>query len=653
MTSDSQEITIANEIEEESRPPSKYSKDYLTDEELRCIFETKCQDSKTKFSDQLLQRFIKHYRRRECSKIFSFQSAGIGPQCSYVIYKIFMSHSNFRVLNLSGNAIGRDGTKYIAHLILQSPFLISIDVSSCSLDGESCASLFNALAYNNSVVYFNISSVSGVTRNSFGESSIEHLKLMFEGNHILSELNISQTEIPPFSVQLIAHGLEKNKTLEILNISNNNFRSAGAVHIINALKRTHLKELIFSNNHIKDDVAPHFSNYIQGNKYLKKLDISSNDFTHKFINSFAESLINNQVLEEINISKNAITGRAMATLGTALASNNYIRKVNIAGCQIDANGFNEFCVRFAKNTNVEVFIAHNNPIQDKGMETFAHVIENHTSLREIDFEFCEMTDTVTKPLFEAIGKSKISKVNIKNNLIHDGEAVQRAIGMNKDLISINFDYNDIDYKTSNDINRLLTNNIKMIKEQRENNYQKVVIDLRNTLNELHDSREKIIEERRYGKLLDEQLADATKQNNEKSESRAKNVAELTNKLAQVTNELQKFVDDSRMNQDLMQTESANIEVSVQKLEQQFKTETDTFKTVSKALSELEARIDGANTQCNMDLQLLKMTKEDLKKRYLDAQFKIQERFKELHPQAMKASISTRPSRSRISQNDKK
>lgn len=641
------EIQAQDDDEISNASSSVYSNDYLTDDELRRIFETKCQDSRTKFSDQLLQRFIKHYRKRESVKLFSFPGSGIGPQCSHVIYKIFMQHSNFRILNLSGNAIGKEGAKHIAHLILQSPYLISIDVSSCSLDDESCSLLFNALAYNNSIVYFNISSVSGVTRNSFGESSIELFKLMLERNRVLSELNVSQTEIPPFSIQSIAAGLEKNKTLEILNMSNNNFRSSGSVHIINALKKTHIKELIFSNNHIKDDCAPHFSNYIQGNKYLKKLDISSNDFTHKFVNSLAEALINNQVLEDINISKNAITGRAMGTLGTALASNLTIKKVNISGCQIDSNGFSEFSVRFAKNTNVEVFIAHNNPIQDKGMETFAHVIENHQSLREIDFEFCEITDAITKTLFDAIGKSKIAVVNVKNNLIHDGEAVQRAIGSNKGLLSINFDYNDIDYKTSNDINRLLTNNVKAMKEAKEGNYQNVVQNLRNVLNELHDTREKIIEERRYGSLLKEQLAEATNQHKERGESKAKNVADLTNKLAQVTNELQKFMDESRMNVDQMQNESANIESSVQKLDSQFKNESDTYKTVSKALSELEARIDGANMQFNMDVQLLKVTREDLKKRYLDAQFAIKKRFEELHPPALRGSISSKPSKARL------
>ena len=615
------------EIEEVSSY-SHFSNDFLTEKELKEIFSSKCEDSRTKFTDKLFQRFCKHYRKRECVKILSFESCGVGPKCTSYLSKILLKHSNFRIINLSGNPLGEDGASELTNIIRTSPYLISIDVSSCSLSDKSCAMFFDALADNKSIVYFNISSVSGVTRNSFGEKTIAALDKMLEFNLILNELNISQTEIPPTAVKQIAHGLQHNTTLEILDISNNNCRSTGAIQIMNALKHSHLKELNFSNNHIKDDVAVHFNNFLQVNKYLKKLDLSNNSFTHKFITAIAVSILNNKTLEDLNLSKNAITGRCMDTFGTALGGNGGLKRINIAACQIDSAGFREFCARFNKNTEIESFICNNNQIQDAGIISFSDVIRMHPKLREIDFEFCEITDNSTVSLFSAVGASNtITKVNVKNNLIHNGEAVQQAIMQNKKLICINFDYNDIDYKTTNDINKLIALNVKNQREIKEGSYEEICERLKQTTIKLREVREKIIDERSYSDVLNKQYATSVDQKREKTEYLNTRTKELTAKLEKVTAEAEEFNQTSRMKSDTLQTEIASLTEKVDKLDAIYKVNDDRLKTTTKKLSDVKKSNDGAQAGFEIAMSVKQDTFNELKARYLAAQASLKEKYK--------------------------
>ena len=615
------------EIEEVSSY-SHFSNDFLTEKELKEIFSSKCEDSRTKFTDKLFQRFCKHYRKRECVKILSFESCGVGPKCTSYLSKILLKHSNFRIINLSGNPLGEDGASELTNIIRTSPYLISIDVSSCSLSDKSCAMFFDALADNKSIVYFNISSVSGVTRNSFGEKTIAALDKMLEFNLILNELNISQTEIPPTAVKQIAHGLQHNTTLEILDISNNNCRSTGAIQIMNALKHSHLKELNFSNNHIKDDVAVHFNNFLQVNKYLKKLDLSNNSFTHKFITAIAVSILNNKTLEDLNLSKNAITGRCMDTFGTALGGNGGLKRINIAACQIDSAGFREFCARFNKNTEIESFICNNNQIQDAGIISFSDVIRMHPKLREIDFEFCEITDNSTVSLFSAVGASNtITKVNVKNNLIHNGEAVQQAIMQNKKLICINFDYNDIDYKTTNDINKLIALNVKNQREIKEGSYEEICERLKQTTIKLREIREKIIDERSYSDVLNKQYATSVDQKREKTEYLNTRTKELTAKLEKVTAEAEEFNQTSRMKSDTLQTEIASLTEKVDKLDAIYKVNDDRLKTTTKKLSDVKKSNDGAQAGFEIAMSVKQDTFNELKARYLAAQASLKEKYK--------------------------
>ena len=112
-----------------------------------------------------------------------------------------------------------------------------------------------------------------------------------------------------------------------------------------------------------------------------------------------------------------------------------------------------------------------------------------SKLKDLDFEFRGLTDASTIPLFEAICASKsITKINIKNNLIHNEEGVQQANNTSNNIVSINFGYNEIDRKAMNDILRFFALKQIRIKVAKEKSYDDVCENLRKSFVRLHKIR---------------------------------------------------------------------------------------------------------------------------------------------------------------------
>ena len=166
----------------------------LSDDELHEIFMAKCQDYKLTPTPKSYARFKKHQTNSK-QKTFSMISSSLGPLSASIVANIIFLHPNFKVISLSGNNFGNSGAEYIAELIRQTKTIISLDISSNSITDQGGAAIFNALQTNKTIVSLAVGSTSGVSRNSFGINTIKEMALMMSKNYVLSELNLSLTEI--------------------------------------------------------------------------------------------------------------------------------------------------------------------------------------------------------------------------------------------------------------------------------------------------------------------------------------------------------------------------------------------------------------------------------------------------------------------------
>jgi len=614
------------EFEEISTTP-RYSNDFLRNEDFFQLFEAKCKDNKSQFNEKLFDRFLKHHRKKECQKILNMDNSSFGVNCALVIAQILQRHNNFRIVNLSGNSIGYEGSLAIAGVLVRSPYIISLDVSSNNLSDECISLFFTALCHNNSVVHLNASSVGGVNRNSLGLKSMKALGDMLIKNKTLSELHLSMTEISYDSMKPLSTGIMNNNTLRVLNLSNNNLRSKGTISLLTSMKDSALVTLNLSNNHIKDDVAPHFAELFSQNTLLENLDISGNEIGFRFINSIAMSLSNNNSLKDLDLSRNSIGGRCMGTLGSALAVNKSLRKLNISACNIDEAGFAEFCSHFSANQTLNVLLAQHNPIQDVGCIALTSILKSHPTLKEIDLEFCEISDSSSVPFFTSIMQSpSLEKISLKNNLIKNGEIIQKATNDNNKILSLNIELNDIEYKVLSEIQRQLSQNTKEFKESREKQISLDVTFLPQFEAELRDTRREIDERKHLVEVLTKSLENAVVQLGQSKISRERSAISLEKRYEELNNQESKLSEDYQNQFDelgnLLRIEETEISYLLSKSER----ERDQFKIESKALSGLESRLKTQQQKSSTDLASLSLKRSEIISRYKQNQERFTDAF---------------------------
>jgi hypothetical protein len=85
-----------------------------------------------------------------------------------------------------------------------------------------------------------------------------------------------------------------------------------------------------------------------------------------------------------------------------------LRKRSATGCEIDSHGF---CECLARNTSLVKLHVPRNPILDEG------AVRLRRSLRDVDIEQCDITETGGDALFRAFAKSPASRrISVRNNL---------------------------------------------------------------------------------------------------------------------------------------------------------------------------------------------------------------------------------------------
>ena len=199
-------------------------------------------------------------------------------------------------LYVSGNRLER-GHKRLAKAISRSSTPTHLTMQSLEYSEEkSFRNLLQALASNTVLEYLDISRVS-IPFDASNEAC-EMLKLVFEQNSALKELNISGEQAHLEAVTLgrglcdAVRGLEKNTTLETLKIENQSLGLPGASALASVLQvNTSLRELHCESNEISLQAFTTLVNAVRDNKNLLYLPAMLKD--RKWYSSKIDREVNN------------------------------------------------------------------------------------------------------------------------------------------------------------------------------------------------------------------------------------------------------------------------------------------------------------------------------------------------------------------------
>ena len=221
--------------------------------------------------------------------------------------------------------------------------------------------------------------------------------------------------------------LAQSGTLKVLDISENEIQTEGAVRIFKALKLkcSCLKKLILTNNGITKEAADEIGlalttnstlevlglsrNKLQStgivgimyslnndNKTLKVLDVESNDITDSASGNIAATLANNTSLEDLNLSGNSLKTKGAIKILSALETNSTLKTLSMRDCDITytEQAGHYIANALAGNSGLEKLLLCKNKLQTSGAIKIMQSLQKNSTLKVINLWNNNITDQV-------------------------------------------------------------------------------------------------------------------------------------------------------------------------------------------------------------------------------------------------------------------
>ena len=248
-------------------------------------------------------------------------------------------------------------------------------------------------------------------------------------------------------VLFIAFGLNSNRTICTLDISNNNISDLGAQEITKVLhENTTLQTLNISYNNIKINGAKAIAGALHANRALQNLDISNNNIHVEGAKVIAEALYENRTLQKLDFSNNNILDDGAIAISECIKKNSTLQQLVISGNNVSVDGAIKITEAVKINTTLQNLDISNNGISNNGTKFISDCLKHNNCLQELNLSRSEMINEGVKQLSEAIRiNMALLKLDISKNWITTEGIVDflKAIVCNSVLQSLNITHNNI------------------------------------------------------------------------------------------------------------------------------------------------------------------------------------------------------------------
>ncbi|KAG0083121.1 hypothetical protein BGZ93_002030 [Podila epicladia] len=311
---------------------------------------------------------------------------------------------------------------------------------------------------------------------SFRRITTTELGQVFEalaGNAILKELYASGHALDESAARLLATALQKNSTLERLNIGNDTMGShtdvmeilaeglaqnhslvrldlenkglGGHEGSVRALAKalegsettTTLQELNLARNKLTDQDVVILSKALSSNRMLQKLDLCLNSFSQEGTQAVAEYLASpGQALKEIDLSDNEISEEGGVAMGSSLAQNTTLERLRMSSVMDPPlpveEGLEEFIAFDAELAELNTALTAEQVLElrsdgDTVLETIAQSLRTNTTLQELWMDYCNISPVGAEALASALRENTgLITVRMRNNSV--GNRGARALG---------------------------------------------------------------------------------------------------------------------------------------------------------------------------------------------------------------------------------
>ncbi|XP_024154235.2 leucine-rich repeat-containing protein 74A [Oryzias melastigma] len=245
---------------------------------------------------------VSQFVRNIGTATMTLNHCGLGPSGCKAIATALVGDTQIHTLELAGNYIQAEGSRYLMQLLRFNSSIEHLDLSNNHLKSDGAEWMAKMLSDNISLKTIKLSG------SKFVDDDAKHFADALSTNSRLKELDLSHNEFCGKGGEYLGQLLANNEGLEVLDLSWNHLRMKGAVAFCAGLKvNTTLKHLDLSWNGFGNDGALAIGEALKFNNTLVHLNLNNNRLTNEGVSMLCRGLEYNDTLQVLLLAYNSLT----------------------------------------------------------------------------------------------------------------------------------------------------------------------------------------------------------------------------------------------------------------------------------------------------------------------------------------------------------
>ena len=578
----------------------------FTEEEIKLLFEKKCEDIDVNIRLELFDRFNDFISKRCVNRIIDLSECNLSIN-SIKALKYILKHSKNKKkedkcsrLILGKNNIGDKGVEILSDFLKENKSIVYLDLSSNDIGIKGADLLFKILINNISIISLNLSSLDGINRNRICSEGCKFLTTLLKENKFLNELNLSGNSIKNEGLKYIIDGLNNNFSLSILMLGNNEIDEKG-ISNFNLIKKCNLMQIDLKENSIKNIGLKILGKCMTSSLMtLKKLNISSCKITFEGVKKFFSLIFQNRTINSITLNNNYLGGGKFEDLEPYISNMN-LRYLGLSSCSIGKSFIQLASLIISNNTLKGIDLSYNQ-IDDECFNHFIKLPRNNRMLKSLDLSKNFISGNSAKVFFNNLSfNNSLKYINFHDNQMQNSVAnsIINSLRINKSVLKINLNANRVQLKMINEINKFLKRNATIEHERLVPSLKDNIKRLQFNPKELTNIKKKIIVNSNDRNILYQKVIDDSKKFAKQKEINDKNLKELDEKNNKYIQEME-----------IYNTEIKKIEIEIENTKEQFNKESNVIEKKINALIKDINIIKNNNSNLIIERDLMKKELEE-------------------------------------------
>ena len=361
-------------------------------------------------------------------------------------------------------------------------YLLYFQVISCTFKDNALINLVNFLT--------SISTLTSITLQdiNFSTEQVSALSSVILHNKYLRSLDLSNNHLHNKVIK-IAEALEHTRTLEMLNLTNNNISASAATAISTVIKlNTSLKEFYIGNNTFESSIIIVLEALCKIFS-LQKLDVSDNYIPEKACETIASVVYSNSELEYLVLSNNNL-GKETLDIAIALQGLDSLKVLELGKINLPKEVFKELASVIEYNDCLNTLKLYNNDMQSSAI-VILQALARISSLQVLDLRYTQLNEDAGFYLSSVIcNNTGLDQLYLDDNDIGEGLSyVAKALQQLNSLQALGLGNTSMPIKVSPDLAKAIecNNNLSTL-QLNGNNLQSSVITILQALSKISSLR---------------------------------------------------------------------------------------------------------------------------------------------------------------------